>query len=287
MLASIATLSWVLAATDPHPCSSEDFEAVQARLGQDGRLEVQSVGSGLRIEVWDAGRVLWSGRIQESDCLLVAEVVDIHVRRRLAPERIQPLGELPALSTPVLSGPAKEATPDRGLSWKAELGAGVLWELGGEGLGRVGGQVDGALGRGPWSGRLELGLMAPDGADVVGAGEVLGRGRLSSLHLLVFARGCRMVGPTRLCAHLGGGAEHVWARADGVGVFQEAPGSAWLARGEGVLSWGLGRAPGVELLVRGTVRSRRLSLGIESAGLELGLPPWSAQLGLRTFLEIL
>jgi len=282
-----ATAAWaLLVASSTSPCAPSDFAEARARLSSDGRIDVQATETGLRAEVWDQGRVLWAGRVEGRSCRLAAEVVDIHIRRRLAPERVRPLGALPALpptledETPV---PVDEPLPP----WGVEVGAGALWELGGGGFGRLGGEVDVGLGRGAWGGRLAVGLMAPDGAEVLGPDDSLGRGRLTSLHLLAFVRGCRPLWTLRLCAQLGGGVEHAWVSAEGEGVFQQAPGAAWLGRGDASLALGLGRRPGAELVLRGSGRGLRLRPSVEEAELDLRLPRWSAQLGLRGFFEIL
>lgn len=288
MLALLA--AWTLAAPSPpsSPCAAETFQSTRERLGPGGRIEVETVRDGIRVEVWDAGRVLWSGRIAGTDCHVTGEIVDLHVQRRLAPEVIRPLGALPVLppsrETTTYATPAEVPKPPL---WHIELGAGLLWELGAGDAGRLGGMVDGAVRRGALAGRLELGLMAPDGAEVTATNEVLGRGQLHSLHVLGFARSCRPVAAFRVCGQLGGGLEYAWAEARGGGVFQRSPEHKWLGRADGMVSVGLGRRPGADFFLRGTLRSTRLRLAVEEAELDLSLPRWSAQLGLRAFFEIL
>lgn len=257
-------------------------------LGPDGEVVVETASASARVRAYARGRLVWAGRVESGDCSIATEVAAVALARSRAGPRISvPVGEVPSLPQPEATvAPPSETT----LSGTIEIGATGSWELGTPGLGRGGGALDLAVRMQTFGGRVELGAFAPRTETVESREVTLGEVGYATVHGLIWAEACPGVtrfGPIGVCASLGGGIEWLDAWPSGDRLFQQQPGSRVFGRGDGQLSvrWDAGRL-GLSAWSRVTVRPDAAALRIEGADGALGLPRWTATVGVRGWFEI-
>ncbi len=262
-----------------YACPDSSFDEVRRLLEPDGSLMAQTGPTSATLEAYKGERLVWGGRIKHVDCGLTAEMVRIHVERRLQPTTTIPVGSVPSLS--VLKPRTKTATLSAATPWSLELGVAGQWDTF---AGRFGGSLEFAARYAGWGGRVELGGFAPRTETLGNFGDA----RFYSLHGLLLGEGCRRVGQDfRFCGAAGGGVERIEARSQGAGVFQQRTGRRWAPRIDLDASLAFVPSPwGGEFVVRGQWRPSPtpvLIMGIEE---QTGLSRFALVLGIRGFLTL-